>query len=178
MYNGFGAIASAYGAYKLGLKSEVFLGEVALGFHKQSSFNKIINSRQINTLHALGSKIHLCPDYSTAKNLEYGITTLITIEKDVFEHKKEYYKSALCMHDEDNVMVNLLSKKIAAKTNKPININFKLALIRYLSSIAPSKKKEELIKKKKQYSKVLVNKKLLITVPSNSPIKNNKKKFI
>ena len=45
-YNGFGAIATAYAAYKLGLKSKVFLSEMKNGSKERSLNKEIINSRQ------------------------------------------------------------------------------------------------------------------------------------
>ena len=48
--NGFGPVATAYGAYKLGLNCEIFLaGDITN-----------INTRQINTLHALNANINIC----------------------------------------------------------------------------------------------------------------------
>ena len=124
-YNGFGAIATAYGAYKLGLESEVFLSEIPTGFNEKSSFDKIINSRQINTLYALNAKIHLCPDYKTSKNLEYDITTLITTKKDEWRNKKEYYNIPLGINDDDKVMINILSKQIIKASKNTILENKK-----------------------------------------------------
>ena len=81
-YHGFGAIATAYAAYKLGLESHVFLSASTSISYEKSFLDKIINSRQISTLHALGAKVYLCPQYRSSKNLEYDFSTLFTIEKD------------------------------------------------------------------------------------------------
>ena len=119
-YNGYGGIATAYGAYKLGLESEVFLSEVATGFNERSSFDKIINSRQINTLLALGAKIHLCPDYRTSKNLEYDLSTLVSTNKDTWKNKKEYFNVPMGLNDNDKEMVNILSKQIKKASENTI----------------------------------------------------------
>ena len=140
-YNGFGAIATAYAAYKLGLESEVFLSEIGTGFNEKSSFDKIINSKQINTLLALNSKIHLCPDYRTSKNLEYDKSTLITTKKDEWLSKSNYYNVPLGMNDYDKVMVNLLSRQIIIASKNTIlenNKNIRIWLVSGTAGIAQS----------------------------------------
>ena len=140
-YNGFGAIAAAYGAYKLGLESEVFLSEIGTGFNEKLSFDKIINSKQINTLLSLNAKIYLCPDYRTAKNLEYDKSTLITTKKDEWASKRNYYNVPLGINDYDKVMVNLLSNKIIESSKNSIlqnNKNIRIWLVSGTAGIAQS----------------------------------------
>jgi hypothetical protein len=97
--NGFGAIATAYSAYKLGLKSKVFLAGDIL----QS------NTRQVNTLLALDSEVTICKTYREARNLEWKISN--------DPHKKwtslpNYYVVPMGLNDEDGKMIELLSKQI------------------------------------------------------------------
>jgi hypothetical protein len=97
--NGFGAIATAYSAYKLGLKSKVFLSGDIL----QS------NTRQVNTLLALDSEITICKTYREARNLEWKTSN--------DPHKKwtslpNYYVVPMGLNDEDGKMIELLSKQI------------------------------------------------------------------
>mgnify|MGYP006086772235 CR=1 FL=1 len=101
--NGFGSIACAYAAYKLGLKSHVFL---SYNNHSDEK-NQIYDTRQINTLHALNANITMCDSYSKAKNLEYELGY-----GDNWETKDEYYVCPMGFNDDDKIMVNLLSKKI------------------------------------------------------------------
>jgi tRNA1(Val) A37 N6-methylase TrmN6 len=125
-FNGFGAIATAYASYKLGLKCKVFLSEVGTGFKTKSSFNEIINSKQINTLQALNAKIYLCPDYRSAKNLEYDFSTIKSIHKNKWINRKDYYIVPIGLNDNNGTMIQLLSKKIKEAILKtkisPINL--------------------------------------------------------
>ena len=118
-WNGYGAIATAFAAYKLNLQSEVFLSEIATGFDKPSNHNTIINSKQINTLLALNAKIHLCPTYRIAKDLEYDITTLPSINSEIWTVKSEYFNVPLGLNDNKSKMIKLLAKKMkkAAKNS-------------------------------------------------------------
>ena len=97
------AIACAYAAYKLGLKSHVFL---SYNNHSDEK-NQIYDTRQINTLHALNANITMCDSYSKAKNLEYELGY-----GDNWKTKDEYYVCPMGFNDDDKIMVNLLSKKI------------------------------------------------------------------
>ena len=62
--NGFGAIATAYAAFKLDLKSLIFI----------NGPKDINNTRQINTLLALNAQVYLCPTYVQARDLKYSIS--------------------------------------------------------------------------------------------------------
>lgn len=87
--NGFGAVAIAYGAYKLGLKSEIFI-----------SGKNEYNSRQITTMQALNANITLCPTFREARDLEY-------------KYKKNgSYICPMGLNDEQGIMINLLSMQI------------------------------------------------------------------
>ena len=97
--NGFGAIASSYAANKLNLKSYVFL----------SGNTKNVNTRQINTIKALGANIIICPTYREARNLEWKMANN--------PHKKwstldNFYVVPLGLNDEKGIMIDLLSKQI------------------------------------------------------------------
>jgi hypothetical protein len=123
-FNGYGAVATAFGAYKLGLKSKVFLSTIPTGSknNEPTKNNVILNSKQINTLEALDATIYLCEDYRTAKNMQYDITTLPTTEQNIWITKKEYYNVPLGLNDDDKIMVKLLSKQIKkASENTIIN---------------------------------------------------------
>jgi hypothetical protein len=97
--NGFGAIATAYAAYQLGLKSEVFLG----GYPENT------NNRQINTLLALDSKVHLCETYRQARELEFKMSN----DPDKkWTSLPGYYIVPLGLNDKDGIMIDLLSKQI------------------------------------------------------------------
>ena len=119
-YNGYGAIATAYTAYHLGLKANVFLSSVPTGSHVKSSLSEIIITKQINTLHALNASIYLCDDYKTAKNMEYDITTLPTVSKEIWKVKNEYFNVPLGLNDNDKIMIGLLSEQIKIASYKTI----------------------------------------------------------
>jgi hypothetical protein len=95
--NGFGAIATAYAAYKLGLKSEVFLN------------GDNVNTRQINTLLALNAKVHLCKTYREARNLEFKVSD---DPNKKWSTLPEYYVVPMGLNDKEGIMINLLSKQI------------------------------------------------------------------
>jgi hypothetical protein len=116
--NGFGPVASAYGAYKLGLNCEVFLSKTPDFTNKN-----IIESRQINTLHALNAKIHLCPTYQEARQLEYKNST-IEVKKNVWNTLPEYYIVPMGLNDDDEIMINLLSKQIIKASKNTILQNY------------------------------------------------------
>ena len=102
--NGFGAIASAYGAYKLGLQCEVFLSKTP-----NLTNNDIKSSRQFNTLHALNAKIHLCNTYKEARQLEYKNST-IEISKNIWETLPKYYLVPMGL--KNDMMIDLMSKQM------------------------------------------------------------------
>ena len=105
-YNGYGAIATAYGAYKLGLNCEVFVSKKL-----EIPNEKILESRQINTLHALRAKIYLCHTYKEARELEYNKST-IKKNNNSWNTLPEYYISPMGLNDDNKIMTDLLSKQI------------------------------------------------------------------
>ena len=101
--NGFGAIATAYSAFKLGLKSQVFLsGNV----HEK-------DTRQINTLLALNAEVHLCPTYAEARDLKYSVS-------DAPKNINTHYNIPMGLNDENNIMTELLSRQITLAARKTI----------------------------------------------------------
>jgi hypothetical protein len=117
-YNGFGAIATAYAAYKLGLNSKVFLSKIKNGMKEKSSYEEIINSRQIRTLQALESDIYLCEDYRTAKELEYDYSTIPTEKKEKWLNKPDYYIVPMGLNDDEGIMIEILHKQIIEAIKK------------------------------------------------------------
>ena len=122
-YNGFGAIATAYSAYKLNLKCIVFLSSIATGSNKEESYDKIVKSKQIRTLIALNAKIYLCKSYREARELEYKIS-----QYPDWTMTPGYFIVPMGLNDSDGIMINLLSIQIkkAIKNNN----NFKSKNIR------------------------------------------------
>jgi hypothetical protein len=110
--NGFGAIASAYTAYKLGFKSQVFLS---------GPVNEK-NSRQINTLLALDSKITLCPTFKEARKKQYSISDAPKKNGSGWSVLPNFYNVPMGLNDENGVMTTLLSKQIK-KASKNTIIN-------------------------------------------------------
>ena len=100
---GFGPVATAYGAYKLGLKSEIFLDGI-----KDNS----IHTRQINTLQALGAKIYLCPSWDETKQFMYNMI------HPNWKLKKGYYIVPMGLNDGN--MTDLLSKQIIKASKNTI----------------------------------------------------------
>jgi hypothetical protein len=111
-YNGFGAIATAYAAYKLGLKSHVFLSENISSVNNSiEKISKYYDTRQINTLHALNAEITICNSFRKARNLEYNLAYENTKVQD-WKLKEEYYVPPIGFNDDEKIMVELLSKQI------------------------------------------------------------------
>ena len=101
--NGFGAIATAYAAFKLGLKSQVFIN---------GNVNDT-NTRQINTLLALNAEVNLCPTYAEARDLKYSIS-------DDKNNINSHYNVPMGLNDENNIMTELLSRQITLAARKTI----------------------------------------------------------
>jgi hypothetical protein len=121
-FNGFGALATAYCAYKEGLKCEVFLSKMATN-SKPRMLNKqeLYNSRQIITLVGLNAKIHLCPDYGAARNLQYSITTReIKNKPNLWELIDGYYNIDMGLLDKEGIMPKLLSKQLIKASKNTI----------------------------------------------------------
>jgi len=105
--NGFGAVAVGYVAYKLGLKSHVFINDHELN----------TNTRQINTLLACESKITLCKTYREARDLEYKLSD---DPNKKWSTLPNYYLVPMGLNDENKIMVNLLSKQIKKASKNTI----------------------------------------------------------
>jgi len=111
-YNGFGAVACAYGAYKLGLKSHVFLSESISSVNNNiEKISKYYDTRQINTLHALNAEITICNSFKKARNLEYELGFENT-KVNKWIPKKEYYIPPIGFNDDDGLLIDILSKQI------------------------------------------------------------------
>jgi hypothetical protein len=89
--NGFGAIATAYAAYKLHLKCLVFLSGVP------------IECRQLKTLYALNATVYIYNTYREARNFEYTFYD---------KNPKVNFLTPMGLNDESNIMINILSKQI------------------------------------------------------------------
>jgi hypothetical protein len=119
-FNGFGALATAYAAYKLGLACEVFISKVATNSKfRMLDKKELYNSRQIITLVGLNAKIHLCNDYKTARNLQYSLTTR-EIEKGKWELINGYYNFDMGLLDKDRIMPTLLGKQLKKASKNTI----------------------------------------------------------
>ena len=122
-YMGYGAVATAYGAYKLGLRCSVFLDKTKMGRNIPESMETILNSKQILTLMALNAKIFLCENYRNARNLEYDYSTLITTKDDMWITKEDYIIPDMGFNDKHKLMVNILSNKIKEASKNTIMEN-------------------------------------------------------
>ena len=121
-FNGFGALATAYCAHKEGLNCEVFLSKMATN-SKQREIDKngLYNSRQIITLVGLNAKIHLCPDFRTARKLQYSITTREVKNKPhTWELIDGYYNIDMGLLDKEGVMPELLAKQLKKASKNTI----------------------------------------------------------
>ena len=111
--NGFGAIATAYAAFKLGLKSKVFInGHDTKTNNTNSNINQI-DTRQINTLLALNAEVNLCPTYPEARDLKYSVS-------DNPKNVNTHYNVPMGLNDENNIMTELLSRQITLAARKTI----------------------------------------------------------
>jgi len=101
-FNGFGAVAVAFAAYRLNISSRIYLSSVPTGFNKEETTEKILESRQILTSLALDAKIYLCNNYVDARNQMY--TEL--------NRNKNFYRISMGLNDDKKIMVNLLAEQI------------------------------------------------------------------
>ncbi len=101
--NGFGPVATAYCAFKLGLKCHVFLGGGI------NNWKTNTNTRQINTLIALNSKITICPTYRNARKMEFKLSNNPSKKWNTLPN---YFIVPMGLNDDNNIMVNLLAKQI------------------------------------------------------------------
>ena len=118
-FNGYGALACAYGAIRNGLKSIVFLSRIGTGMDKPESINTIKKSRQFKTLIALDSTIYLCDDWKEARQMTYKIAS-----NDDWTVKNGF--AILPMGLGEPITVNLLAKQF----KKAIPTNIKNSLKR------------------------------------------------
>jgi len=124
--NGFGPVATAYAAYKLKLKSIVFLAKKT-----NMTYQNIISSRQLSTIHALNGQIYLCNDYRSARNKEYEFSSIIN-DDNTWKDKENYLVVPMGLNDENGIMVDLLSKQIKKATKNTIitqNKNIRIWLV-------------------------------------------------
>ena len=105
--NGFGAVASSYAANKLNLKSYVFL----------SGDKNNVNTRQINTMKALGAVITICPTYREARNLEWKMANNPNKKWTTLDN---IYVVPMGLNDENGIMIDLLSKQIKKESKGTI----------------------------------------------------------
>lgn len=67
VYNGFGAVATAFAARRLGLRCVVFVAKL----HPGQASNEVERSRQVSTMKELGARVHLFPTYAEARRAEF-----------------------------------------------------------------------------------------------------------
>lgn len=101
-FNGFGAVAVAFAAYRLNISSRIYLSSIPTGFNKKELIDKILESRQILTLLALNANIYLCDNYISARNLMY----------EGLDNNNNFYRIPMGLNDDKKIMVNLLAEQI------------------------------------------------------------------
>lgn len=129
-YNGFGALSVAYSAFKLNLKSEIYLGS------SNVDKIKICNTRQVTTLLACNAKVYLCDTYRNARDLLWKNTT-----GGKWDIKENIFVVPMGLYDEKDVMINILAKQIkkASINTKIINEkNLRIWLVSGSGGIAKS----------------------------------------
>jgi hypothetical protein len=90
---------------------------------KPREINKdgLYNSRQIITLVGLNAKINLCPDFRTARKLQYSITTReVQTKPHTWELIDGYYNIDMGLLDKEGVMPELLSKQLKKASKNTI----------------------------------------------------------
>jgi hypothetical protein len=135
VYNGFGAIATAYGCHKLNLNCFSFLSKK----NQNQTINELKETRQISTLMALNSNIYICNNYVNAKKMKYEISN-----DDKHSLKDDFYIVPMGLNDEEGIMINLLSKQIKKASKNTIleeNKNPRIWLVSGSGGIAMSIKK-------------------------------------
>ena len=115
VYNGFGAIASSYGAKKNNLECTIFLIKKS----EDQKLDDILKSRQIITLQALDTNIYLCPNYQEARSLEYDFGIVNKSNKS-WNVKEGYYIVPMGMNDDDKIMINIMSKQMKKASKNTI----------------------------------------------------------
>jgi hypothetical protein len=108
-HNGYGPIASAYGAKILNKVAYVFLCGVPID--DNDALEKIMEMKQIKTLLNLNAKIFLCQNYDIARTLKYEIST-ITFNKD-WIMRDNFFIPEMGFHDyKTKVFSTILANKI------------------------------------------------------------------
>jgi len=119
-HNGYGTVATAYGATAYGKMAYVFLSGVQI--NDKEDVDRALQMRQIKTLMKLNAKIFLCQNYDIARTLKYEIST-ITKGKDWIK-RENFFMPEMGFHDyKGKVFSTILGKKIreAAITTKLSN---------------------------------------------------------
>lgn len=98
--NGFGALAVAYSAYKLGLKCKVFIS----GINENT-----LHSRQVSTLQALNAEIYLCKTFKEARQMEYKYS-YYDKKNNIYKDLDGYYTVPMGLKTDR--MIELLSEQI------------------------------------------------------------------
>lgn len=115
-YNGFGAVAVSYAAHLLNLKCLIFLSQIPISKNPYKVDKKTIyDTRQINTMYALGSEIYLCPDFKLARQKEYDMT--MKPGKGWRNNFDGYFNVPLGLNDKDGLMIELLSERLKESNN-------------------------------------------------------------
>lgn len=125
-HNGYGNVATAYGAKLLNKTAYVFLSGVQI--NDALSVEHVKNMRQIKTLLKLNAKIFLCQNYDIARTLKYDISTITRNKKWLV--RNNFFIPEMGLHDyKTKVFSTILTNKIMiAKKNTimatslPINI--------------------------------------------------------
>ena len=104
-WNGFGAVATAFAAYRLGLQSNVYLSSVASGKTEASSIEYMLEKKQLNTLLALNANIYICDTYRAAKMLSYE-------GPNGMDNNKDQFAIPMGLNDEKSLMTKILAKQI------------------------------------------------------------------
>jgi|LakMenEpi03Aug12_release.lakeMendotaPanAssembly.Ray.scaffolds.fasta_scaffold102199_2 hypothetical protein len=105
-HDGIGTVSVAYAAYRLGLKSEVYLsGKVD------------INSRPLATLHALNANIMLCSTFKQARILKNNNCLLF---KEPSTASKKYFICPMGLNDSKGTMIKLLASQIKKAANNTL----------------------------------------------------------
>jgi hypothetical protein len=112
-WNGFGPVATAFAAYRLGLKSNVYLSSVGAGQSEITPLKKMMKNKQINILLALNSNIFLCESYRKAKDMSFDCVYGLN-------NNNDQYVIPMGLNDDKHVMVNLLAKQIKIATKGTI----------------------------------------------------------
>jgi hypothetical protein len=98
LYNGFGAVASAFAAKRLGLRCVVFVAKLRPG----QALNDVEQSRQVSTMKELGASVHIFPTYLKARRAEFEMA----------DADPSCLVMPLGLKDDAGFMVSLLSERL------------------------------------------------------------------